>query len=263
MPKLWLAAILLFISFNAKAQTWEIGFMGGGAGYIGDLNPTNPVKFSGASAGGYIKRNFNGYLSLKANAAVGRIGADDRESDNAQLYNRNLSFYSRLDEISLIGELNFFKYIPDVSKSRFTPYIYAGIGMVHFNPRTVYQGDMYYLRPLTTEGQSRQYNNKVLTIPYGAGVKYNIAGKITLGADIGYRRPNTDYLDDVSGLYADRTLLNNNVSRALADRSGERTGVYTGVAGTQRGDLRRYDQYFFMHLTVAFTFVTQRCYFEN
>jgi hypothetical protein len=40
--------------------------------------------------------------------------------------------------------------------------------------------------------------NTVL-IPYGIGIKYNIGGKFSLAADMGYRYTFTDYLDDVSG----------------------------------------------------------------
>ncbi|GAB2684264.1 hypothetical protein GCM10027037_01710 [Mucilaginibacter koreensis] len=263
MPKIYFTVLLLLLTSVLHAQTWELGAMGGGAGYIGDLNQANPLKLSGGAVGGYVKRNFNGYLSLKLNATMGRISGADSTSHDEQSYNRNLSFSTRLDELSLIGEFNFLKYIPDVSKSRFTPYLYAGIGLLHFNPKAVYQGQTYYLRSYSTEGQSAPYRNYVLTIPYGAGVKYNFAGKWTVGADMGYRTARTDYLDDVSGLYANTNALNGPVSRVLADRSGERLGYNIGVAGSQRGDLRPHDHYLFVGVTIAFTFVTQRCYFEN
>jgi opacity protein-like surface antigen len=263
MPKIYFTVLLLMLTTALHAQTWELGAMGGGAGYMGDLNQTNPVKLSGAAVGGYVKRNFNGYLSLKLNAGIGHIHGADSTSNDPQFYNRNLSFSTRLDEISLIGEFNFLKYIPDVSKSRFTPYLYAGIGLVHFNPTAVYQGKRYDLRSYTTEGQPVPYRNSVIAIPYGAGVKYNFAGKWTVGADLGYRTARTDYLDDVSGLYANTNALNSPISLALADRSGERLGNNIGIAGTQRGDLRAHDHYFFLGVTLAFTFVTQKCYFEN
>lgn len=230
---------------------------------MGDLNPNNPLKFSGGSAGGYVKRNFNGYLSLKINAMYGSISGADSTSGNQQFRNRNLSFSDRIGELSLIGEFNFLKYIPDVSQSRFTPYLYLGIGGVKYRPRANYNGQAYDLRVLTTEGETKPYPNYALTIPYGAGVKYNFSHKWTLGAELGYRNPKTDYLDDVSGLYPDRTKFTNQFSKIFSDRSGERTGVYLGNAGTQRGDLRARDTYWFASITIAYTFVTQKCYFQN
>jgi len=135
------------------------------------------------------------------------------------------------------------------------------VGVVNYNPRAKYQGQTYDLRPLMTEGQSKPYPNVALTIPYGVGFKYNFSGKWNLGASIGYRNPRTDYLDDVSGVYPDKSKLPNDISRALSDRSGESTGTYIGSPGSQRGDLKPRDTYMFVGFTVSFTFVSSKCYY--
>jgi opacity protein-like surface antigen len=262
MPKFAVTILLIFISLSLKAQTWELGGAVGASGYMGDLNPTNPLKFSGVALGAYVQRNFDGYLSLKLNYTYGKIGAADSNSSNQQFRNRNLSFKTSLQELSLIGEFNFMEYIPDVSHSRYTPFIFLGLGVVDYNPQANYKGQTYNLRPLMTEGET-PYSKTAFTIPYGAGIKYNFSGKWNVTADIGYRQAFTDYLDDVSGLYADPAKLPNAVSMALADRSGEKTGVYIGTPGTQRGDLRPHDTYLFLQVGVSFTFVTERCYFSR
>ena len=262
MPKCLLVLFLVLTSFSLKAQTWEFGGAVGGAGYMGDLNPNNPVKISGISFGGYAQRNFNGYLSLKLNYTYGIIAAADSNSSNQQFRNRNLSFTTTLNEVAVIGEFNFFNYIPEAGKNKFTPYIFLGIGAVNYNPQTTYQGTRYDLRLYGTEGEKAPYSSTAISIPYGVGVKYNIVGKWTLFAEGGYRNPNTDYLDDVSGVYATPSS-NTAVAKALADRSGEKTGVYIGTPGTQRGDLNPRDTYFFMQVGISFTFVTQRCYYER
>ena len=263
MPRFAAIILLIFISFSVRAQTWELGASVGAAGYMGDLNPTNPAKFSGASFGGYVQRNFNGYLSAKLNYTFATIGAADSTSSNAQMRERNLSFSSHIKELALIGEFNFMNYIPDVSHNRYTPYIYLGVGVVGFNPQATYDGQVYDLAPLRTEGEAKPYPKMALTIPFGAGFKYNFSGKWTIAADASYRQPNTDYLDDVSGVYPNPASLPNNTSRFFSDRSGEKTGVYIGTPGSQRGDGRTHDTYFFMQFTLAFTFITQKCYFEN
>ncbi|MDP9047469.1 MAG: DUF6089 family protein, partial [Bacteroidota bacterium] len=123
MPKLVLFIFLVFLSFSLKAQTWEIGGAFGGSGYMGDLNANNPVKVSGIAVGGFVKRNFSGYLSLKLNYTYGHISGADSTSNDQQFQNRNLSFTTPLTELGLIGEFNFMHYIPEAGKNKFTPYI--------------------------------------------------------------------------------------------------------------------------------------------
>lgn len=48
-----LLILLLFIFsgqiVRAQEGTWEVGLMGGGAGYMGDLNQNNPLQISSFS----------------------------------------------------------------------------------------------------------------------------------------------------------------------------------------------------------------------
>lgn len=261
MPKFVSFLLLLFLSLSLHAQTWEVGGFAGGAAYMGDLNQNNPLKVSGIALGAFVKRNFNGYLSAKLNYTFGQISGADSTSSNPQFVRRNLSFRTQLNELSLIGEFNFMKYIPEAGENKYTPFIYLGLGVVNYNPQANYQGHIYDLRPLTTEGQSKPYSKQVPTFPYGVGFKYNFSGKWNIIADIGYRHPNTDYLDDVSGNYPVKSKLPNDLSRALSDRSGENTGIYIGSPGTQRGDLRPKDTYMFVGFSISYTFVTSKCYY--
>ncbi|GGH03431.1 type IX secretion system protein PorG [Mucilaginibacter phyllosphaerae] len=262
MPKYLTAVLFVLLSISAKAQTWEIGGEVGAAGYIGDLNVNNPVKPSGGQAGFFIKRNFDRYIALKLNYTYGQISGDDAKSNSQQFRDRNLNFTTPLKELSLMAEFNFMSYIPDAGKNLYTPYIYAGAGLTAFAPRTIYNGDVVGLRPLRTEGQAAEYAKNAIVIPFGAGIKYNFSGKWTVAADLGYRYTNTDYLDDVSGSYANKNQFGSkNVARALSDRSGEVTGVYIGAQGVQRGDYRPRDFYMFVGFTVSYTFVTDKCYF--
>lgn len=259
------AATLLFIfslTLNTQAQTWEIGGALGGAGYIGDLNPS-PFKPSGGSAGLFIKRNFNGYIGAKLSYAYGKIGAADSTSNSEQFRDRNLSFTDGLKELSLLAEFHFMKFIPDAGKNKYTPYIYLGAGVTSFSPKATLNGEEYSLRELRTEGQPREYRKSTVVIPYGAGIKYNFSGKWTVAADVGYRYAMTDYLDDVSGVYAQSGQLATPASVVFADRSGERTGNYIGAPGTQRGDFRAKDIYMFFGLTLSYTFVTEKCYYQD
>jgi hypothetical protein len=255
MAKFLAIIFLIFFSITAQAQAWEVGGFAGGAGYMGDLNQKDPFKFSGIAGGAFVRYNFDGYLSLKLGYTYGVISGADSLSSNVQAFARNLSFKTKLNELSLTGEFNFMKYVPSVSKNIYTPYIYAGIAYTGYTPQTTYQGQTYDLRTLQTEGVS--YPGSTIAVPFGLGIKYNIAGRLTLGADLGYRIAYTDYLDDVSGVYPDRTKLQSVLSAALSDRSVN----HTGIVSTQRGDLRPRDTYMFAGFSISYTFITQKCYY--
>lgn len=263
MLKKLYAICFMLLAFPAclLAQTWEVGAFGGAAGYIGDLNQRTLVKPSGPAAAVFVQRNLNPYLSLKLNLAYGKIAGADSVSNTQQFRDRNLSFHTQLTELSFIGEFNFMKYTPGAmdGEHRFTPYVYFGGGVVKYDPQADYLGQTYDLRSRMTEGVA--YPSMAIVIPYGAGVKYNFTGSWNIMFSAGYRYARTDYLDDVSGLYLSKSSFSDPVTAALADRSGEHTGIYKGVAGTQRGDLRGHDNYLFVGFTLSFTFVTSNCYY--
>lgn len=261
MPRFLTVICFLFAFNTASAQSWEVGGFVGGAGYMGDLNPNNPLKISGAAGGVIVKYNFGPYLSAKAAYTYGHITGADSLSGNQQFRDRNLSFSTGLSELSLVGELNFMSYVPSISKNIYTPFIYAGVGLVSYSPKATFNRQVYDLREYTTEGQSAPYGTSALSIPFGVGIKYNISGRLNLIADLGYRVARTDFLDDVSGVYANKATLPGAISVALSDRSGERTGNYIGSAGSQRGDLRARDTYLFVGFSLTYTFINSKCYF--
>ncbi|MBC8054456.1 MAG: outer membrane beta-barrel protein [Sphingobacteriaceae bacterium] len=258
----FLLIIFLFFSTISFGQTWEFGGFVGTAGYMGDLNPINPVKVNNLAFGAQIKRNFDGYWSLKLNAAHGKVEAADSKSDNKQFRNRNLSFFSPVTELSLQTEFNFFRYIPSISKKIYSPYLFIGVGVVSFNPQTTFEGNVYQLTDYPTEGQ--KYNTLALSMPLGAGVKYNFSGKWTLGAEIGYRTAYTDYIDDVSTVYLAERLDNPDkpndsaMARLLSDRSFQ-VGEPEHRSGTQRGDYRKNDTYLFLGFTISYTLFNIKC----
>ncbi|RZL45308.1 MAG: hypothetical protein EOP00_17740 [Pedobacter sp.] len=253
--------ISFLITLSSFAQQVEVGLNAGGASYLGDLNQNNPVKISGISAGAFIKLNFDPYWAVGLHYNYGKIKGADSLSSNAQLNDRNLSFYTPLNEASLLLHFNFFDLFTAGTRKRFTPYIFAGVGVVNFEPKTKYMGKEYLMRLYNTEGQSENYKSYAITIPYGGGIKYKKTESLSFFAQIGYRTPLTDYLDDVSGVYPSRNSWpNGGMGSILSDRSGEKTGVYLGDPGTQRGDFRKRDNYMFVGIGISYTFVSQKCF---
>ncbi len=263
-----LQILFLFLGLNnaVKAQGLELGVTAGGMGYIGDLNQTNYLNVTDLAFGGMIKKNFDGYWSLKLALLQGKVRANDANSKYLQERERNLSFFSPVTEGSMMVEFNFFNYGIDFSRKRITPFLFTGVSIFNFNPKVKYNGEVYELKRYGTEGQdikfSLSYNTISLAIPFGAGVKFRVAEKLNLITEIGYRKTSTDYLDDVSGLYPDPSSLNdaNPNQTTLRNRfSNPSSTLSNSLINTQRGDLRKNDTYLFVGLTLSYTFVSQKC----
>ena len=257
LKKLILPFILWMAVLPAFAQTWETGVFGGVAGYMGDINPRDFYRVNDAAYGLQVKRNFDGYWSAKLNLMQGTIAGSDSWAGNAYQDQRALSFYSPITEASLQVEFNFFKYLAGVSRVRLTPFLFTGIGGVMFNPkRKINDGGTittYVLNDFHNEGQTENYQTRVLSIPYGFGLKYNIRGSWNLIGEVGYRTAFTDYLDDVSQNYPNDLSTRSFIPRMLSDPSG------MAIDGTQRGDYRKRDTYVFAGLSLTYTFVSRKC----
>jgi opacity protein-like surface antigen len=249
---------IVIIPFFLQAQYKEVGLIAGTANYQGDLSPASvrmSLSRTHASFGAFGRYNMNNYMSVKLGITYGTISGDDADSNR----DRNLNFKSDLLDVSVTGEFNILGYQPYALERVFSPYIFAGVGFVHFNPRTQYEGEWVELQPLGTEGQgsSAEYGSKYgltqVVIPFGGGLKYAINDSWNLGIEMGFRKTFTDYLDDVSDRYVDEDLLlanNGEIAVALANRSGEPI-----PAGRQRGNPDNKDWYIFTGLSVSYNFL--------
>lgn len=255
-PSVFLLFLLSSFSIVAKAQSWDLGGFVGGTAYMGDLNPVDPLKVNNLAFGAQVKRCFNPYWALKLALTKGKMEAYDANSKDPFAKQRNLSFFSDVTEVSLQTEFNFFNYVPSISKKLYTPFLFAGIGLVGFNPKTEMNGRTYELRSYGTEGQnpSNTYRNYAATVPFGAGVKYNIKGNWSLIAEAGYRTVYSDYLDDVSKTYPDPDK-SSAITMQLADRSENSIGF----PYSQRGDSRNRDSYMFVGLSLTYSIFKNGC----
>lgn len=255
---------------NVQAQEWEFGLQGGASGYMGDLNPENPLAFNDLSAGLSVKYNFNPTWGIRGNFAYANTYAYDGDSRVAQRRERNLGFFGAVKEAAIVADFNFFKWLPQRGRIVYTPYVFAGIGGIQFNPKwylPYVAGETprkVNLREVRTEFDSvanpASYANRAISIPFGAGFKYNLRGPWSLGIELAYRLTFTDYLDDVSGNYAatQPQLLPVGISpsdwRYLAYRDSP-----TAVPRTQRGDGHPYDSFMTVGITLSYTLFKGGC----
>src|SRR6185369_11445300 len=110
---------------------------------------------------------------------------------------RNLSFSENCFEISAVGIINLFPQGRSFyQRPAFNVYGFAGIGLLYFNPTTMYNGQKYQLASQNTELVN--YSTVTPVIPLGLGVRFKIGPFTNLSFEGGFRKTFTDYLDDVS-----------------------------------------------------------------
>jgi hypothetical protein len=231
------SALFFFVlaSGQTKAQGIEFGLFLGASNYMGDLSNDGVVLSTTAPSGSIIARyNLSEKWALKGFFGYGRVSGTDQNSSYSVQKSRNLSFYTDIYEASLQLEFNLvrnsYRY---TATKKMIPYLFAGIGLFNFNPKTELNGTKVELQPLGTEGQgTTTYNDRVkyaLTqacIPLGIGFKKRISKRLTIGMEFGARYTFTNYLDDVGGVYADANVVgrsNGETARLLSDRSWELT----------------------------------------
>jgi len=248
------------------AQTGlDFGFMIGASAYKGDLSAKESYieKEAIHSAIGVFGRySPNPYISFRGGYTYGQITGDDAWSEDPVKQERNLSFQSNIHEFSFTGEFNILGYDPASVGQRFSPYLFGGVAFFSFKPEANYNGRFLELQPLGTEGQgmngfAEPYRLAQLSIPFGAGVKFALTDRVTVGMEAGFRKTFTDYLDDVSGTYVNYHELrtgNGDLSAALANRTGEYLGTDPVIlrTGTQRGNDQADDWYFMGGATISF-----------
>jgi len=257
----YLFALFCFLlAYNAQAQYNEVGVMVGAATYKGELSRHSfNTDFLHPAIGIFYRHNRDRRWSWKVELNYGRISGDDSKAKTPFELDRNLSFYSNILEISPQLEFNFIPFETGRNDYPFTPYVFFGLSLFHFNPKAKLNGEVYELQPLGTEGQGvngiKPYKRIQVALPLGGGFKFSV-GRMGIGIMVGARRTYTDYLDDVSTIYPDMNALlatNGPVAVALSDRSYSR--LDSSAAGVsffqkQRGNSTDKDWYLFGGITI-------------
>jgi hypothetical protein len=278
--KKWLFLILIATSLSeAKAQLYEstvlngeFGIAVGAAHYFGDLNTNASLNRPKFAASMLFRKQFGNYIAVRLQGTYAKLGYSDIYTKNETQRLRNLSFNTDIFELAVMGDFNFFRFIPGERDFNFTPYVTLGAGFFTYDPYAFLAGEKYFLRPLGTEGQGsalfpdrKPYSSMAFCFPFGVGIKYNLTPRTNLTFEITHRFTNTDYLDDVSTTFAGAAafppLPNGDPSPAflLQDRSYELTSRPIGVAGRQRGNSSQKDQFVTAMIGVTFNLTSYRC----
>ena len=257
--KLFTICLILFTNC-CFAQQWQVEVGGGVSGYNGDLSRA-AVNFKtlGPSFCANLKYMLpNNFLVLRGGISYGKIQGNDKDNKDPNLVSRNLNFKSNILEGSLIMEVN----LVDPTVYDGLPYLFAGVGVFHFNPYTYdHNNTKILLQRLGTEGQGlSEYPNRLMysrvkvCIPFGLGWKFQVNNKVEFIYELGFRYTNTDYLDDVSSTYADPKVLLAKRGAEAAELAFRGSGSSAGIAGHIRGNPDSKDWYYMTGIKVCFKF---------
>ena len=261
-----LLIFFVFFYFNTKAQVvsnMEIGIMGGGSYYLGDINSKH-FDYMMPSGGIVIRKNIDRRVVIKSELVLGNIRADDaRNRNDTMILNRNLHFRSTIYELSGQVEFNFLPYETGNSLYPFTPFIFVGVSLFRFNPKAeANNGEWVELQPLGTEGQGttsfqdrKKYALTQFSIPMGGGFKIAVNKTFNIILEYGIRKTFTDYLDDVSTSYIGGNLID---MSPLGIEMSDKSLNGPQAKDFQRGDSKDKDWYAFTGITLSFKILSEK-----
>ena len=258
------------LASTSLGQSREMGIMLGVMNYKGDLQKATFANQNNLPGFGFLyRRSYSNHWAFKTAISYGHIKADDAQSDDPFCKNRNLNFKTTILEGTGQFEFNFFPYQTANPSTLFTPYMSVGLSIFRFNPKAYYNGGYIDLQPLGTEGQGTSanpdkdlYKRTNLAFVFGGGFKWKIGRRWSVVLESVVRKTYTDYLDDVSGVYADPNTIRVEYGKTayyLSDRSIVKNKA--GNIGRQRGDNTNRDWYHFTG--VQFTYTLSKHYIDQ
>lgn len=285
------------IAISATAQSkegnHEYGINLGISSFLGDLGGSKNIgrafwwdidpQITRASIGFIYRQEVVPHIAFRYNLTYAQLRGDDALTENAWRHYRNLSFKSPIVEASAMVEIGLSRFSGPYKK-KMTPYIYGGVGGFWFNPQAYYNGQWVALQPLGTEGQGlpaypdkKKYSRLQACFPIGGGFRYLLDNDWVVGLEMACRFTTTDYIDDVSGTYANPNYFYEYLdpetaamAAALSDRSDGSQPTWT-LPENGRGNPANNDTYIFggmftltYHFTVTKKYKSNlKCYFNE
>ena len=294
-----LFVILIASSSTVFSQSWryyrhELMLGLGASNFLGDLGGNDGIGLNGIKSVrdlefaltrpvvhlGY-RYKFTQSFAVRVSFFQARVEGDDAKTQDLWRNNRNLHFKSPISELSVNAEIYPFTEMID-HRYRMTgvrgrkvrqisPYFFGGFGLFYFNPKSKFErnGSWQKLHQYRTEGV--QYNRLSFAASYGGGIKYSIDKQWSLGFEFGMRKTFTDYIDDVSTVYADQAQviayannngLDPNAAAYFADPNLNLPGAIITPgpfsAGQQRGDSADLDSYMFAIISIHYRLLKGR-----
>ncbi len=173
-------ALLFMLSgsfFFSNAQDLELGVFGGVSYYNGDWNPALPYHQPEAAYGFLVRYAKTTRWAYRASFSTGTLASDNRFSRvNAAVPD---AFSTKVSDLSVLVEFNFYDYFTGSQKDYATPYIFAGVSYFGTNKDRI---------------QSIGFNR--FSIPFGFGFKYSINKRLGVGLEWRTHKTFSDDLEE-------------------------------------------------------------------
>ena len=156
----------------------DIGFTTGIPWYMGDISTSVPRPTMVPPAIGPIFRyNFNHRNSLRAHGIFYNMGYAGEIFDG-----QAAEFQASFVDLGLDFEFNWWPYKTAWRRTKFSPYVSAGLG--------------YTINYANSVGKSVSH----LYLPFGGGVKANLGKRLSGGIEVSMRKTFTDLIDGVENI---------------------------------------------------------------
>jgi hypothetical protein len=224
-------------------NTLSIGTSFGGSLFSGDVNST--IK-SAPYFGLFMSYTLSPEILLKVELATTTLSSITQDDLSK---NFNISTDVTMLNLTLSYQLNRLTFV------KIKPHFFIGASVFHFQPKGVYKGYYHDLKPLKTEGQEEEYTLNQFAIPIGFGFKRVISKNFSLVLDFTLHKVFTDYLDDVSGVYADyENILSEQGEIAAHFSDPSRTNMaYDYQKNGDRGNTYNKDNFYSILLSISKT----------
>ena len=241
---------------------FDVGINFGGTGYLGDIGGTSEVakgflgdivlKQTNITSGIYGRYKINSKTHINSGLNYVKISGDDANSAGPRAW-RNLRFQNQLFELNSCLEYTFFR-INDLGgtgryRTSLNLYAFVGGSVFYHNPKGAFLEnanspikEWESLRPLKTEGQETPYSSISFSTPYGLGAIVKTATFYKFGIYFRYMKNYTDYLDDISTVYAHNASEGNIANQYNGPE--EQTGSF--ATGQIRGNPKSLDDIFML-----------------
>ncbi len=235
--------------WREKPGTWLLNAGVGATRYAGDLAETGNLAHLQLGAATSIAAAYRvtQRLSLRAEAQLYYVYGWQKYTRN---YYNNLSFNSLNPDVWAGVQFDFWRI--DHRYKAIIPYVLAGVGVTYITPKARYKGQNYSLAPFQTEGVA--YNRLPLIIRYGVGLPLHTTERLRFHLEGTYTHVLSDYFDDVSSVYIDRSHMTP-LGSALTDRRAE-LSTTLNRPGEQRGNTGKNDGYFVLSGRLVFVMIT-------
>ncbi len=191
MKKLLVVVLIIFCVGIVRAQkTADLGIWGGTGTSFGDMTQITLKSSLGVNYGAYLRYNINTRVAARLQVMNGSMKSEGFFDGNAWSFGPK-----NVTSLSLMGEVNFLRYLIGNAPTPFTTYLMGGVGVSMFP----YDFDAVKLTPVVQyiDPTAKAGNVFALQIPLGFGVKYNLGKKFAVGMEVMMNKYLDDRLDDL------------------------------------------------------------------